>query len=57
MVNRDMISYEYAPKNVCTQLLKVVIDDSTDIVQSVDILGGCHGNLTAIMNLMKGRTV
>ena len=37
--------------------MKVVIDDANDVVSDVHILGGCHGNLTAIMNLMKGRTV
>ena len=52
-----MISYEYIPHNICTQLIKVVIDDSSDIVNEVYILGGCHGNLTAIMHLMEGRTV
>ena len=27
------------------------------MVKSIAILGGCHGNLTAIMRLLKGRTV
>lgn len=58
MVNRDtMISYEYTPKNICSSLIKVFIDEENDTVKSVAILGGCHGNLTAIMRLLKGRSV
>jgi uncharacterized protein (TIGR03905 family) len=52
-----MISYEYIPKNICSSLIKVFIDENTDSVKSVAILGGCHGNLTAIMRLLKGKSV
>lgn len=58
MVNKDdMISYEYRPENICSSLIKVFIDEGTDTIKSVAILGGCHGNLTAIMRLLKGRSV
>ena len=57
MVNTTMISYEYIPKNICSSMIRVFIDENTDIVKSVAILGGCHGNLTAIMRLLKGKTV
>lgn len=58
MVNRDtMISYEYIPKGICSSLIKVFIDDENDTVKSVAILGGCHGNLTAIMRLLKGKSI
>jgi hypothetical protein len=52
-----VISYEYIPKNICSSMMRVFIDEDTDTVMSVAILGGCHGNLTAIMRLLKGRTV
>lgn len=52
-----MVAYEYIPKGICSSLIKVFIDDETDTIKSVAILGGCHGNLTAIMNLLKGKTV
>ena len=52
-----VISYEYIPKGICSSMMKVFIDEESDIVKSVAILGGCHGNLTAIMKLLKGRTV
>ena len=56
-VNTSMISYEYIPKGICSSMMRVFIDEDTDTVKSVAILGGCHGNLTAIMRLLKGRTV
>lgn len=52
-----MISYEYIPKGICSSLMKVFIDEETNTVKSVAILGGCHGNLTAIMRLLKGRSI
>ena len=52
-----MVSYEYIPKGICSSMMRVFIDESTNTVKSVAILGGCHGNLTAIMRLLKGRTV
>lgn len=52
-----MISYEYIPKGICSSLIKVFIDEETNTVKSVAILGGCHGNLTAIMRLLKGKSV
>ena len=52
-----MISYEYIPKSICSSLIKVFIDEDTNTIKSVAILGGCHGNLTAIMRLLKGKSV
>lgn len=52
-----MISYQYVPKGVCTSMMRVFIDEETDTIKSVAILGGCHGNTIAIMNLLKGRSV
>ena len=52
-----VISYEYVPHNVCTQLIKVEIDNTTGTINNIFILGGCHGNLFAMMKLLKGRTV
>lgn len=52
-----MISYEYIPKGICSSLIKVFINEDTNTIKSVAILGGCHGNLTAIMRLLKGKSV
>ena len=52
-----MISYQYVPKGVCTSMMRVFIDEETDTIKSVAILGGCHGNTIAIMKLLKGMSV
>ena len=52
-----MISYEYIPDNICTSLIKVEIDETTNTIHQIYILGGCHGNLTAIMKLLQGKDV
>lgn len=38
-------------------MIKVEIDTSTGTIGNIHILGGCHGNLFAMMKLLKGRTV
>jgi uncharacterized protein (TIGR03905 family) len=58
MVNTDMIEYQYIPDNrICVSMMKVFIDETTDTIHSIAILGGCHGNFTAIMKLLRGRKV
>ena len=52
-----MISYEYIPHNICSSMMRIFIDETTDTIKAISILGGCHGNLTAIMRLLKGRSV
>ena len=55
--NTAMISYQYIPNNICTSLIKVEIDETTNTIHQIYILGGCHGNLIAIMKLLKGKDV
>ena len=38
-------------------MIKVEIDTSTGTIGNIFILGGCHGNLFAMMKLLKGRTI
>ena len=57
MVNIRMVSYEYIPSGICPSMIKVFIDDGTDTLVSVAMLGGCHGNFTAMMRLLKGKNV
>ena len=52
-----MVSYEYIPSGICPSMIKVFIDDGTDTLVSVAMLGGCHGNFTAMMRLLKGKNV
>ena len=46
------MTIEYRPRGVCSQLMQVTVEDG--IVQDVQVLGGCNGNLKGIMSLVKG---
>lgn len=43
---------EYKPTGVCSR--KMVIDVEDGIVKSLEVIGGCHGNLQGISRLVKG---
>ena len=44
--------FQYKPQGVCCQLMQIAIDDG--IVDEVQFMGGCHGNLQGIGKLVKG---
>ena len=46
------MTIEYKPRGVCSQLMRVSVEDG--IVQDVQVIGGCNGNLKGIMSLVKG---
>ena len=50
-----MKTIEYIPQNVCSQKMIITVDG--DIVQHVEILGGCHGNRQAVAKLVEGLTI
>ena len=43
---------EYQPKGVCAR--KMIIDVEDGIVKSLEVIGGCHGNLQGISKLAVG---
>ncbi|MCI8423536.1 MAG: TIGR03905 family TSCPD domain-containing protein [Lawsonibacter sp.] len=45
----------YTPKGVCSQLFQIEVEDGT--IQSVQVLGGCNGNLQGLSSLLKGMPV
>ncbi|HBD06315.1 MAG TPA: TIGR03905 family protein [Firmicutes bacterium] len=49
-----MKTYIYNPQGVCSRQMKIVLDDNDTIV-SLEVLGGCNGNLKGISALVKGR--
>lgn len=55
--NSNMISYEYIPKGICSSLIKVFIDENSDTLINIAILGGCHGYLVSMLRLMKGMKI
>ena len=49
------MTYTYTPKGVCSRQMKVDVEDG--IIRSVEILGGCSGNLQGISRLIEGMDV
>ncbi len=47
--------FTYVPKGVCSTKMSFEVED--DVILSVDITGGCNGNLTGISRLLKGKSV
>lgn len=46
------MTIEYQPRGVCSRAMRVTVEDG--IVQDVEVIGGCNGNLKGIMSLVKG---
>lgn len=45
----------YRPKGVCSQEMHIELDG--DVIKSVEIIGGCHGNTQGVAALVKGMKV
>lgn len=46
----------YKPTGVCSKQIDIEVDDN-NIVQNVEYIGGCNGNLNGIASLVKGMKV
>mgnify|MGYP002672666378 FL=1 len=46
---------QYQPKGVCCKLMQMRIKDN--IIQDVEFVGGCNGNLSGIGVLIKGMNI
>lgn len=46
------MTIQYKPKGVCSQQMNVQVKDG--IIEKVEVLGGCHGNLQGIARLVQG---
>ena len=46
---------DYVPRGVCSRSFHIEVEDGT--IQSVQVVGGCHGNLQGISALLRGMTV
>ena len=49
------MTYTYQPKGVCSRQMTFDIEDG--LIRSVDIVGGCSGNLQGISRLVEGMKV
>lgn len=49
------MTIEYTPRGVCSRFFSIKVEDS--VIQSVQIIGGCDGNLQGISRLIEGMKV
>lgn len=49
------MTIQYTPKGVCSRSFQIEVDEG--VIQSVQVAGGCNGNLQGISSLLKGMTV
>lgn len=49
------MTIEYTPHGVCSRFFSIKVEDG--IIQSVQIIGGCDGNLQGISRLIEGMKV
>jgi uncharacterized protein (TIGR03905 family) len=45
--------YTFSPRGVCSQEMRVEVDDQ-GVIQNMQVLGGCSGNLQGISALVRG---
>lgn len=50
------MKFEYTPRGVCSQKMIIDVSDS-GVVNSLEVIGGCNGNLKGISALVQGMTV
>lgn len=46
---------EFKPQNVCSRSMKITVEDG--IVLSLEVIGGCQGNLRGISKLVEGMKI
>ena len=49
--------HTYSPRGVCSRCITIKYDDETRIVEQIDIIGGCSGNLRGLKALIEGRKI
>ena len=49
------MTIQYTPRGVCSHAFEIEVEGGT--IQSVQVAGGCNGNLKGISSLLKGMKV
>lgn len=49
------MTIQYRPRGVCSQFMTIQVEDG--VIQSVNVEGGCSGNLQGISRLVEGMKV
>ncbi len=47
--------YTFQPKGVCSREMRIAYEDNK--IVSLEVIGGCHGNLQGIASLVKGMDI
>ena len=50
------MTYTFQPQGVCSRAMMVEVDEQ-GVIQEMQVLGGCNGNLQGISRLVTGMTV
>lgn len=51
------MEYRYIPEGVCSKEMIFDIEENTNIIKNLKVIGGCNGNLKGISSLIKGMKV
>lgn len=46
----------YTTKGTCSKYIDIEYDPDTKIINSIEFIGGCPGNLSALSTLLTGKT-
>ena len=49
------MTIQYTPRGVCSRAFTIQVENG--VIQSVQVTGGCHGNLQGISRLLQGMPV
>ena len=49
------MTFEYIPRGVCSR--KMVLEIEDNVLQSLEVYGGCNGNLKGISSLVEGMDI
>ena len=49
------MTIQYTPKGVCSRAFQIEVEEG--VIRSVQVTGGCDGNLKGLSSLLKGMTV
>lgn len=52
-----MFSYDFRPRGVCSQMIRIGLSDDGNTIEQVSFEGGCNGNLKAVSKLVAGHSV
>jgi len=52
---RLRMTIHYQPQGTCSRMMNIEVEDG--VVKSLEVIGGCHGNLQGVSKLVEGMPV